>query len=80
MKRRRLSFLVITMAVVLAFTGMFTLKVTNVISTKAFGFGFKKSVKRESAPIDQEEFKDILQKHEAIFLGDTSKKELYLTF
>lgn len=30
--------------------------------------------------IDEEGFKGALQKNEAIFLGDTSKKELYLTF
>lgn len=80
MKRRRLIFLVTTMAVVLAFMAMFTSKATNAISTKSFGFGFKKSVNGESASIDQEGFKEILQKHGAIFLGDTSKKELYLTF
>jgi peptidoglycan-N-acetylmuramic acid deacetylase len=45
-----------------------------------FHFGFKKSVEGRLPSIDQEGFKDILQKHNAIFLGDTAKKELYLTF
>ncbi|RKD25052.1 delta-lactam-biosynthetic de-N-acetylase [Ammoniphilus oxalaticus] len=49
-------------------------------SDKPFHFGFKKSKNGEVASIDQEGFKEILEKHEAIFLGDTSKKELYLTF
>lgn len=45
-----------------------------------FHFGFKKSVEGRLPSIDQEGFKAILQKHNAIFLGDTAKKELYLTF
>jgi len=49
-------------------------------SEKPFHFGFKKAKNGEIASIDQEGFKDILQKHGAIFLGDTSQKELYLTF
>lgn len=43
-------------------------------------FGFKKSKNGQLPSIDQEGFKGILQKHNAIFLGDTTKKELYLTF
>lgn len=46
----------------------------------SYHFGFKKSKNGKLASIDQEGFKDIVQKHDAIFLGDTSKKELYLTF
>lgn len=49
-------------------------------SNQPFHFGFKKSSNGALASIDQEGFKEILQKHGAIFLGDTSKKELYLTF
>ncbi|WP_258881794.1 delta-lactam-biosynthetic de-N-acetylase [Paenibacillus sp. sptzw28] len=45
-----------------------------------FHFGFKKSVGGKLPSIGQEGFKDILQRHGAIFLGDTTKKELYLTF
>ncbi|MVP01207.1 delta-lactam-biosynthetic de-N-acetylase [Paenibacillus sp. N10] len=43
-------------------------------------FGFKKSKKGELPSINEEGFKELLQKHEAIFLGDTRQKELYLTF
>jgi peptidoglycan-N-acetylmuramic acid deacetylase len=46
----------------------------------AYHFGFKKSKNGTPANIDQEGFKTILQKYGAIFLGDTSKKEVYLTF
>jgi peptidoglycan-N-acetylmuramic acid deacetylase len=45
-----------------------------------YHFGFKKSKNGQLPSIDQEGFKEILVKHEAIFLGDTTKKELYLTF
>lgn len=47
---------------------------------KPYHFGFKKSKNGQPASIDQEGFKHILEKHDAIFLGDTTKKELYLTF
>lgn len=46
----------------------------------AYHFGFKKSKNGELPSIDQEGFKGILAKHQAVFLGDTTKKELYLTF
>lgn len=46
----------------------------------AFHFGFKKSVNGQLPSINEEGFKDIVDKHGAIFLGDTSKKVLYLTF
>lgn len=46
----------------------------------AFHFGFKKSVNGQLPSINEEGFKDIVDKHGAIFLGDTSRKELYLTF
>jgi len=43
-------------------------------------FGFKRSKNGSLPSIDQEGFKTILQQHESIFLGDTSRKELFLTF
>lgn len=49
-------------------------------SNVSYHFGFKKSKNGQLASIDQEGFKDIVQKHGAIFLGDTTKKELFLTF
>lgn len=45
-----------------------------------FHFGFKKSVNGRLPSIDEEGFKDIITKHGALFLGDTSKKDLFLTF
>jgi peptidoglycan-N-acetylmuramic acid deacetylase len=45
-----------------------------------YHFGFKKSKGGKLPSIDQEGFKDIVVKHGAIFLADTTKKEIYLTF
>jgi len=45
-----------------------------------YHFGFKRSSNGSLPSIEQEGFKPILQKYGAIFLGDTSRKELYLTF
>ncbi len=45
-----------------------------------YHFGFKKSKNGQLPSINEEGFKGILQKNEAIFLGDTTRKELYLTF
>lgn len=45
-----------------------------------FHFGFKRSVDGKLASIDEEGFKDILTKNEAIFLGNPQRKELFLTF
>lgn len=56
------------------------------IPATAFGqpgtyhFGFKKSVDGRLPTIDQEGFKNIVTKHGALFLGNTSRKELFLTF
>ncbi|WP_420852228.1 delta-lactam-biosynthetic de-N-acetylase [Paenibacillus hamazuiensis] len=47
---------------------------------KPYHYGFKKSKNGARPSIDQEGFKEIVKKHEAIFLGDTTQKELYLTF
>jgi peptidoglycan-N-acetylmuramic acid deacetylase len=47
---------------------------------KTYHFGFKKSKNGQLANIDQEGFKGMLQQNEAIFLGDTDQKVLYLTF
>lgn len=45
-----------------------------------FHFGFKRSVNGKLPSINEEGFKEIVDKHGAIFLGDTSRKELFLTF
>lgn len=46
----------------------------------AYHFGFKRSVEGRLPSIDQEGFKPIMTKHGALFLGDTTRKELFLTF
>jgi peptidoglycan-N-acetylmuramic acid deacetylase len=47
---------------------------------RPYHFGFKKSKDGQLPSINEEGFKSILQKHGAIFLGDTTQKEVYLTF
>ncbi|MBB3110672.1 peptidoglycan-N-acetylmuramic acid deacetylase [Paenibacillus phyllosphaerae] len=47
---------------------------------RAYHFGFKKSKGGELPSIAQEGFMDIVKKHDAIFLGDTASKDIYLTF
>lgn len=49
-------------------------------ASPSYSFGFKKSQHGELPSIGQAPYKGLLEKHESIFLGDTSKKELYLTF
>ncbi|WP_232242955.1 delta-lactam-biosynthetic de-N-acetylase [Paenibacillus sp. GSMTC-2017] len=46
----------------------------------AFHFGFKKSVNGNLPSIDEEGFKPIITKHGALFLGETTRKDLFLTF
>jgi peptidoglycan-N-acetylmuramic acid deacetylase len=54
----------------------------NVVSAAdgAYHFGFKRSVDGKLPSINEEGFKPIVDKHGAIFLGDTTRKELFLTF
>jgi peptidoglycan-N-acetylmuramic acid deacetylase len=47
---------------------------------KTYHFGFKRSKNGKLPSIAEEGFQSLLQKHGAVFLGDTSKKELFLTF
>lgn len=47
---------------------------------KAFHFGFKRSVGGQLPSIQEEGFAHILDQNEALFIGNTSKKVLYLTF
>jgi peptidoglycan-N-acetylmuramic acid deacetylase len=49
-------------------------------SGRPFHFGFKMSKNGQLPSINEEGFKDIIDKHGAIFLGDTSRKAIYLTF
>lgn len=77
MKHRGILCLVFAL---LCLYGLQPVQLAAANSNQAFHFGFKKSKNGGLASIDQEGFKDILQKYDAIFLGDTSKKELFLTF
>ncbi len=52
----------------------------NAQAPNAYHFGFKKSVNGSIPSIREEGFEPIVQKHGALFVGDTSKKELFLTF
>jgi peptidoglycan-N-acetylmuramic acid deacetylase len=45
-----------------------------------YHYGFVKSKNGALPSIDNEGFKEIVKKHGAIFLGDTTKNEVYLTF
>lgn len=74
---KRYTLLMISVAMLIL---LFPLTTAAADIGKPYHFGFKKS-KNETLPsINEEGFKDIVQKNGAIFLGDTSKKELYLTF
>jgi peptidoglycan-N-acetylmuramic acid deacetylase len=48
-------------------------------SSTTLHWGFKKSQNHEPPDAGQK-YNDLLKKHHAFYLGDTSKKEIYLTF
>lgn len=74
MKRFTILFAFVLLA------SLFSFYTVEAYGDTPYHFGFKKSKNGQPASIDQEGFKDIIEKHGAIFLGDTTKKELYLTF
>lgn len=76
---RRYSILIMLAAVVLMASYLPFARHAEA-SAAPYHFGFKRSKNGSLPSIEQEGFKSILEKHEAIFLGDTNKKELYLTF
>nr|WP_233168329.1 delta-lactam-biosynthetic de-N-acetylase [Paenibacillus roseus] len=49
-------------------------------ASRPFHFGFKKSVNGKAASINEEGFKEILERHGGIFLGNSTDRSLYLTF
>ncbi|HIW31446.1 MAG TPA: delta-lactam-biosynthetic de-N-acetylase [Candidatus Paenibacillus intestinavium] len=55
-------------------------KVSAAEQDKTHHFGFKKSVDEKLPSIQEEGFAHIIEKNNALFLGNTSKKVLYLTF
>jgi peptidoglycan-N-acetylmuramic acid deacetylase len=72
-----------TIKLILAMLLAFLVVVAPVIAaagSQPYHFGLKKSRDGKLPSIAEEGFMAILQKHEAIFLGDTEQKELYLTF
>ena len=75
MRRLPISTVVITL-----FVFLLSVNMTHANGNKAFHFGFKKSKNGNPASIAQEGYRGILEKYDAVFLGDTEKKELYLTF
>ncbi|MCC3373020.1 delta-lactam-biosynthetic de-N-acetylase [Cohnella sp. REN36] len=48
--------------------------------SEPYHFGFKKSKNGQLPSIAEEGFMSVVRKHQAVFLGDTTQKELYLTF
>jgi peptidoglycan-N-acetylmuramic acid deacetylase len=59
---------------------MLAFPVTAQASVSPFHFGFKKSINGQLPSINEEGFKEVLEKNGAVFLGDTSRKVIYLTF
>lgn len=45
-----------------------------------YHFGFKKSVNGQPPSIDEEGFKELLSRYDAVFTGDLAAPELFLTF
>lgn len=72
--------LVLFSALIAVFVTCFVTNISAADNGGSYHFGFKKSKKGELPSIAEEGFSDMLKKHGAIFLGDTAKKELYLTF
>ncbi|MCS7459599.1 delta-lactam-biosynthetic de-N-acetylase [Paenibacillus doosanensis] len=76
---KRVAVLAVSL-LLLALTIPFSVQAGEAATGNPYHFGFKKSKNQQLASINEEGFKDIIQKNEAIFLGDVSRKELYLTF
>lgn len=74
------KWLVTSVMIVLVISGIGTHTLQASPVKDAFHFGFKKSKDGQLPSINEEGFKEILIKNDAIFLGDTNQKELYLTF
>lgn len=75
MKRRILQALALCVAI-----GLSVAAAAYAHDGTPYHFGFKKSRNGSLPSIAQEGFMNVLQKHGAIFLGNTESKELYLTF
>lgn len=78
MKRRWIKSLLIGISLLLTSA----LPVDSIMASPdhPYHFGFKKNKNGQLPSINEEGFKGIVDRHGAVFLGDTTKKELYLTF
>ncbi|CAG7627445.1 Peptidoglycan-N-acetylmuramic acid deacetylase PdaA [Paenibacillus solanacearum] len=76
MKRR----LFIMMALLVSVTVLPWTATAGGSADRPYHFGFKKSRNGSPASINEEGFRGIVEKHGAVFLGNTANKELYLTF
>ncbi|QHT59073.1 delta-lactam-biosynthetic de-N-acetylase [Paenibacillus lycopersici] len=77
---KRREWIIILTALLLASALAFLRPAAAAPGSGPFHFGFKKSVGGALPSIKEEGFQGILQQHGAIFLGDTTRRELYLTF
>ncbi|MNO78181.1 Peptidoglycan-N-acetylmuramic acid deacetylase PdaA precursor [compost metagenome] len=75
---KRIVLLMVTC--ILLVYGVTQTRVEASTDQRPYHFGFKKSKDGQLPSINEEGFKSILEKHGAIFLGDTNQKEIYLTF
>jgi peptidoglycan-N-acetylmuramic acid deacetylase len=74
MKRTSILTIVLTLSIFMNASSIFAQEF------QPYHFGFKKSKAGNLPSIAQEGFMATVQKYGAIFLGDTEKKEIYLTF
>jgi peptidoglycan-N-acetylmuramic acid deacetylase len=79
MKRIIALWLCVAVMGMLAVTGEPMLAAPT-IDEQPYHFGFKKSKRGELPSIAQEGFMHLIERQGGIFLGDTKKKELFLTF
>lgn len=76
---------IFTLWLCIAVTGMLAVTAvpawaTQTVDGQPYHFGFKKSKGGELPSIAQEGFMHLIERQGGIFLGDTTKKELFLTF
>ncbi len=79
MKRIFALWLCVAVMGMLAVSGESALA-AQTVDEQPYHFGFKKSKGGELPSIAQEGFMHLIEKQGGIFLGDTTKKEIFLTF
>lgn len=70
----------ITAVVTILFMLSASLVAAHSFDDKTFHFGFKRSVNERQASIQEEGFAHIIDANQALYVGNTKKKTLYLTF